>query len=146
MPCINFPIDPKLGPVVEIGISVSTKDLLVTSPAPPIHWIKAVADSGCERTSIQSLIIQKIGLRQRSKVPQHSAQGQIVVDAFRGDLFIRTALANNPAQIVEESFRDLLFPEITCPLPNFGALLGMDVLGFGQFTVNGPAKLATFCW
>ncbi len=153
MACINFPIDPRLGPIVEIGISLSTtKKTASGSSAPQIHWIKAVADSGCSHTSIQDTLIRQIGLPKSSKVPAYSAREQRLdakdhlVDAFRGVLFIRAPLVGFPAQIVEEQFRDLLFPEIKVPLPNFGALLGMDILGLGMFTVNGPGKQATFCW
>jgi hypothetical protein len=48
MPCINFQIDPCIGPLLDLGISAP----LALAPAgirPTIYWFKAVADTGSNK-------------------------------------------------------------------------------------------------
>jgi hypothetical protein len=142
MPCINLPID-SLGPVIEIGIS-SPRSLGGSSgPLPKIHWIKAIADTGCTTTSIHSSVAARCGLQTISKVPASNPGGVIAVNIYHADVFLRPLIGGKP---FEWLIPDRGILEMVNPNPNFEALLGMDVLGMGVFTTNGLTKQATFCW
>src|SRR5215467_11854140 len=88
MPCINLPIDP-IGPVIEIGISLPISLMAQGAPAPQIHWIKALADTGCSHTSIHSSVATKCGLTVISKSAASTPAGSVAVNVYHGDLLLR---------------------------------------------------------
>lgn len=143
MPCSTFPIDPALGPVVEIGISPPRSLLAANAPAPAITWIKAIADTGCTHTSIFGGAATRAGLQVVSKTTVNSTSHSIPANVYLGDLFLKYSVANTA---FEFRFRDRPFLELIRGDPNFESLLGMDILSIGTFYVNGQTKTATFCW
>ena len=142
MPCIAIPIDP-IGPVLEIGIAAPRSQLAQGAPPPQIHWIKAIADTGCSHTSIQTSVAAKIGLNIVSKGSASTPGGNVAVNLYLGDLFLRPMIGTRP---FEFRFGDRGLSEMVNPNPHFEALLGMDILNFGVFVVNGMTTEATFCW
>lgn len=143
MPCNTFPIDPAAGPLLDIGIAPALSLMPPGSAPPPIRWIKAVADTGCSHTAIHSGVALTANLPLISKVVVNSTTHSVVANVYLGDLVLRYTIFNNSYEFF---FRDRPFTELIQNNPNYDALLGMDILGLGLFSVNDHTKLATFCW
>jgi hypothetical protein len=144
MPCVTLPIDPQLGPVIDIGIAAPRSLLAAGAASPTIFWVKAGADSGCSHTSIHTTVASSCGLKAMSKVSSNTAAGPVASNIYLGDLFVKIPLAGS--QVFEYRFPDRQFVEIASPLPGFNALLGMDILSRGTFHINGITRNATLCW
>jgi hypothetical protein len=144
MPCITLPIDSAFRPTVELGISAAASLLPKGSPPPPIHWVSAIADTGCSHTSVHTSIATKSGLKVLGKGSTHTANGTVNCNLFHGDLFIKIPLANG--QVFEYPFKDRRIVELMVPIPSVDALMGMDLLMLGTLHVNGITKNAMFCW
>jgi hypothetical protein len=144
MPCITLPLDPGIGPIVELGVSAAAALLPAGSPRPPIQWIRAVADTGCSHTSVHTSIAVNCGLKLISKGTTNTPGGQVPCNIYHGDLFLKIALPNG--QQFEFPFRGRGIIELVNKIPSLDALLGMDMLSMGTFHVNGLTKNATFCW
>lgn len=141
MPCITLALDP-LGPIVEIGVSLPG-GWPRANPPPPVHWIKAIADTGCTHTSIHTSVAQKLGLTVLSKETSNTPAGVVPINIYHGDLYLRPLIANTPFEWV---FNDRRMLELLHKQAAYDALLGMDILSQGAFMVNGLLKNATFCW
>ena len=142
MPCINLPLDP-IGPIIEIGIAPPRTGAANGVPNPPIRWIKAIADTGCTHTSIHSSVALACGLSVLGKDTVTNTSGSIDVNIYHGDLVLRPVIGAGP---FEWHFSNRGFLELLHQNPNFDALLGMDILGQGSFSMIGPLKVASFCW
>jgi len=141
MPCITIPLDP-LGPIIEIGISLPG-GFPQANPAPPIQWIKAIADTGCTHTSIHHSVAAKLGLKVLSKGIANTANGPAAANIYHGDMFLRPQIGGKP---FEWRYADRQLLELAQNHPKYDALLGMDILSDGLFSVNGALNCATFCW
>ena len=143
MPCITFPIEP-IGPVLEIGLSKATS-LLIPGESPPlIVWAKAVADTGCTTTSIHTDLAVRAGLQVIGKTNVNSTTHTVPVNVYLGNLYLKWTLLNG--SVINMPFQDQQFIELMQCSDNHEALLGMNLMGMGHFTVNGLNKSATFCW
>lgn len=143
MPCINFP-NQAAGPSLQIGFSVSAATRAPNSPKPNIHWVNAIADTGCTMTSVYTAAASAAGLQILSKTMVNSTTHSVAANVYIGDLWLRLPLPNG-------SFFDWAFPNrgfIELLQSNAGceALLGMDILASGFFSVNGLSRTSTFCW
>jgi hypothetical protein len=143
MPCINFPIDPAIGPVVDIGIAQPTSLAIQGSPPPAIRWLKAIADTGCTTTSIHTDVAKALSLPVISQAAVQSTTQTVVVNVYLVDLFIRVPFGPTA---FEWPFKDRPVMELLHASATHDALLGMDMLGMGMFNVNGLIRAATFCW
>jgi hypothetical protein len=144
MPCITLPIDAGLRPNLELGISAPLSLQPAGAPPPIIHWISAIADTGCTNTSIYTSVATAAGLRVMGKGLVNTANGPVQCNRFLGDLFVKVPLANGTG--FEFFFRDRLLSELMAKIPQCDALFGMDMMTMGTFHVNGITKNATFCW
>lgn len=144
MPCITLPIDPILGPTIEIGISAAAALRNAGAGAPAITWIKAVADTGCSHTSIYTDVAVAAGLKVISKNQVNTPAGPVGCDMYLGDIFIKVPLPNG--HIYEYGFPNRGISQLIAKLPGVDALLGMDMFNLGTFHVNGITKNAMFCW
>jgi hypothetical protein len=142
MPCINLPLDP-VGPTIEIGISLPRSGLAAGAPNPPIRWIKALADTGCSHTSIHSSVALACGLNVLGKNTVTNTSGPVAVNNYHGDLFLRPIIGSGP---FEWRFADRGLLELLHQNQHFDALLGMDLLSQGTFSMIGSIKTASFCW
>ena len=143
MPSVSLPIS-AVGPTLEIGIATPASLLAADAPKPQIQWFKAIADTGCSHTSIHSSVAAKCGLKVLSKTTATTPGANVAVNIYHGDLFLRSMVSWITP--FDWGFGDRGFVEMVNPNPNFDALLGMDVLSFGVFVVNGGLKQATFSW
>lgn len=142
MPCITFPIEP-IGPVLEIGVGKASS-LQTPGENNPIIWAKAVADTGCTITSIHTQLALKAGLQVIGKVNVDSTTDTVPVNVYLGNLYLKWTLPNGA--VINVPFPDQRFIELMQCSANHEALLGMNILGSGHFSVNGMTKGATFCW
>jgi hypothetical protein len=146
MPCVTFPIDPAIGPVLDIGIaaplSLIASQSAVQMP-PPIHWIKAIADTGCSHTSIHSSVASLAGLSVISQALAQSTMQIATINVYLCDLFVRLIYGQT---VIEYAFRDRPISELLHRSTTHDALLGMDLIGLGTFFTNGLTRTATFCW
>jgi hypothetical protein len=143
MPCSTFPIDPSLNcPITEIGLAAPLSQQAAGAPAPIIHWVKALVDTGCNGTSIHASAFVRAGLTHIGKKPIiNTSNSNLIVNQYLGDLFLKcTFLRGN----MEFRFSDHLFLELLQQNPNFDALLGTDILSLGVLVIDGNTKSATF--
>jgi hypothetical protein len=144
MPCITFPIDPAIGPVVDIGIALPNSLATQGAPPAPIHWVKAIADTGCSHTSVHTSVAAGVGLPIIAQANvQSTTQNAVPANVFLVDIFLRV---NSGGSVFEWAFRDRPVLELLRASLTHEALLGMDLMGTGTFNVNGLLKMATFCW
>jgi len=143
MPCSTFPIDPAVGPIVDVGIAPPLSLVPQGDPPPSIRWVKAIADTGCSHTALHSGAAAAAGLPIISKIFVRSTTHTVPANVYLGDLFLRYTVFNNS---YEFPFRDRPFTELVQNSPDYDALLGMDLLGIGTLVVNGQTRSATFCW
>ena len=145
MPCSTFPISPIGCPILDIGLSspLSAAAPASTATPPPIHWFRALADTGCSHTAIHASVAQQVGLQPVSQGTINSTTQTVAVNIYLADLFLRYNLVG---RTFEFAFRNRLISQLHLQNPDFEALLGMDLLGVGMLVVNGPTGTATFCW
>ena len=144
MPCVNIPINPLVGPTLEIGIALPLSQVPAGQPRPQIRWFKAIADTGCTHTSIHTSIATTCGLNVIGKGNSSTAGGNRAVNVYFGDLYVRSQIAW--VTPFEWQFADRGLVEMVHQNPNFDALLGLDILNLGTFIMHGGLKLATFSW
>lgn len=143
MPCITFPIE-QIGPVLEIGISKATSLLAAGEAQPPIIWAKAIADTGCTTTSIHTDLAARAGLQVIAKGTVNSTTHTVPVNVYLGNIYLKWKLLNGSE--INMPFPDVQLLELKQCSANHEALLGMNLMGMGHFTVNGLNRMATFCW
>lgn len=143
MPCTHLQVDANVGLRLDLGISSPASLLPPNSPAPPIFWFRAIADTGCTHTSIHSSVATKCGLNVISKGTARTPGANVAVNIYHADLFIRSLF--NWMTPYDWKFADRGLMEMVNANPDFDALLGMDILGLGTLTTTGLVR-ATFCW
>lgn len=142
MPCINFQIDPCIGPLLDLGVSPPLS-LTANGIQPPIVWIKAVADTGATNTCVSPNATTRAGLPLTGQVNVGTLHQIVIANVYSADLFVKCTFGANA---IEYGFRDVPITEFAQPSPKNDALLGMDILRCGIFVTNGQTMLATFCW
>src|SRR6516162_5374383 len=98
---------------------------------------RALLDNGCDRTAIAPHIAQKLGLQMLVPAVSQTASGKVPVKVYRASLSIFGPGGSAGPALV---FSDLLVSELTTPLPNLDALIGMDVLRGCLLILNGPGQ------
>jgi hypothetical protein len=142
MPCINFQIDPCIGPLLDLGISAPLS-LAPTGIRPTIYWFKAVADTGSTNTCVSPNAIAQAGLPLTGQAQVGTINVVTTTNVYSADLFLRYVFAGG---INEFAFRNLPVTQLIAPSANNDALLGMDILRLGIFVINGHTMTGTFCW
>ena len=92
----------------------------------------AVWDTGATRTTISQKIVDELGLSPVGKVWSSTANGMVLVDTYP----ICVLLPN-----------DIAFPTIIVPCNNLGdteMLIGMDIIGHGDFSLTSVGNKTTF--
>jgi hypothetical protein len=131
MPHFTFPLSPD-GMIVEAVFGVNgpqTAAAVRTGQSIPRPvQARALLDNGCDTTAIASHIVQKLGLEVLIPASVQTASAKVPANLYRASLTISgPAGSSGPALVVS----DLVVSELTTPLPNIDALIGMDVLGEG---------------
>ena len=114
-----MPFSP-VGPLVEIGLAAPAA-LAKAGNTPPIkHWFKAIADTGCNHTSICSSLALTAGLPIIGKTQISSATETVEAYQYLGDLFFRCQVNGRN---LEFPFSNRMLLELKIQHPNFDALL-----------------------
>src|SRR5438128_638326 len=126
MPHFSFPLSPD-GMIVQamFGLNGSQTATLVRTgqSVPRPIQVRALLDNGSDATAIAPHVFQKLGLRSVRSVSSVTAGGPVTVKLYRVSLTIAgPAGRTGPVLAVP----DLLVSELTAPLPNIDALIGMD--------------------
>ncbi len=143
MPCVTWPYDPAVGPILVFGITAPASMAPRGASPPPIHWIKGLVDTGCSHTSLLSSLTIAANLPIISKTTVLSTTHSAPANIYLGDLHLGYNAAGNP---YHHTFNDIPFTELLRGDQNFEALVGRNVLGMGSLFLNGLANQFTFCW
>ena len=99
---------------------------------PDFHEYNAIWDTGAVRTVISSKVVAELGLQPRGKVEMYHANGVSYVNTY----FVNLLLPNNmEVQILQVMDGNL---------PDADILLGMDVIGLGDFALTAPQGKTLF--
>lgn len=99
---------------------------------PAFHEYNAIWDTGAVRTVISSKVVAELGLQPRGKVEMYHANGVSYVNTY----FVNLLLPNNmEVQILQVMDGNL---------PDADILLGMDVIGLGDFALTAPEGKTLF--
>lgn len=99
---------------------------------PVFHEYNAIWDTGAVRTVISSKVVAELELQPRGKVEMYHANGVSYVNTY----FVNLLLPNNmEIQILQVMDGNL---------PDADILLGMDVIGLGDFALTAPEGKTLF--
>ena len=143
MPCVTWPFDPAIGPILVFGITAPASMAPSGAPAPTIHWVKGLIDTGCSHTSILSATTIAANLPIISKTTVLSTTHAAPANIYLGDLHLSYKIGGND---YHHTFNDMPFTELLRGDANFDALVGRNVLSMGSLFLNGFANQFTFCW
>src|SRR5208283_5784160 len=102
MPCVNFQIDPCIGPLLDLGIS-SPLSLAPSGVPPMICWIKAVADTGATNTCVSPSAIARASLPLIGQAQVGTPNKIKTASVYSSDLFLRCTFVG---KTTEFAFRD----------------------------------------
>ena len=150
MPCISGNFDPKVGPIVKIGIAkpVSLRPSAEASgegKTAPIVAIPALVDTGASITCITEAVAKAAGLQLFGKRPTHSVHGEKLSNLYIGDValpFGDPAKSNTVETLLKEASPLM---EFVTNSSHYSALLGRDLLCEGLFTITGYDGRFTLC-
>ncbi len=116
------------------GVSVETKetDLLNGIPHPPVKQYRALWDTGASHSAISTRIVSELGLIPEAMANNYTAAGIIQVMMY----CVNIVLPNNvvlPSMLVS-----------CCELDDIDMLIGMDVIGKGDFAITNVGRKTTF--
>jgi hypothetical protein len=143
MPYLSFNNEP-IGPVISVGVSSPKSLLAPDASSPQIYWFRAIADTGCTNTSVSQNVINTLGLKSISKAQVTSTTQMINANVFLGDVFLKASIVSSGQ--IDWAFPNRFLLELIHQSPHFDVLLGMDMLEYGVFSMDGPGKAGTFSW
>jgi hypothetical protein len=139
MPHLTFPLHTD-GMVVqaEIGLIESDAAALVQAgrPIPRPVKVRALVDTGADRTSVATHVIQHLALAPFIYGILQTAGGSLKVNLYRVALSV-SSLTSSAAPTL--SLPDLLVSELTVSLP-FDVLIGLDVLRECLLVLDGSGQ------
>lgn len=140
MPHVSLPLSAD-GLIVEAVFGLNGPDTAMRVQAgqsvPPPIVVRALLDSGTDTTAIASRVVQQLGAAHVIDATSNTASGTVTVNLYRVSLTIAgLAGRSGPVLVIP----DLLVSELTAPLPNIEALIGMDVLRQCLLVMDGPGQ------
>ncbi len=140
MPHLTFPLNSD-GMIVQavFGLHGTDTAALVQAgqPIPRPLQVRTLLDSGANATAVAPRVFQHLGLGSFVTATSTTAGGTIKVNLYRVSLTVFGARGSaGPALVLT----DLVVSELTAPLPNLEALIGMDVLNAGLLVLDGPGQ------
>jgi hypothetical protein len=106
-------------------------------PIPPPVQARSLLDCGSDIIAIAPQVIQKLGLVSFVPAISQTAAGSARVNLYRLSLTISGAAGRAGPVLV---LTNLLASELTAPLPNLEALIGMSVLRECLLVLDGPGQ------
>ncbi len=95
-------------------------------PHPDFHEYNAIWDTGAVRTVISPKAVAEFGLQPRGKVKMYHANGVSYVNTYFVNLLLPNKMEVQILQVMDGN------------LPDADILLGMDVIGLGDFALTAP--------
>jgi hypothetical protein len=139
MPQLSFDLDAD-GMVVlaAIGLSDPQSATMARSkqPIPPPIRVRALLDSGTDRTAVAPHVFQRLGLAPLIYATAQTAGGAFQVNLYRVGLTI-FGPSGDAGPVL--ALPDLLVSELTVAL-SFDALIGLDVLRECLLVLDGPGR------
>ena len=93
---------------------------------PDFFEYKAIWDTGAVRTVISPKVVADLGLLPRGKVAMYHANGVSYVNSYFVNLLLPNKMEVQILQVMDGN------------LPDADILLGMDVIGLGDFALTAP--------
>jgi hypothetical protein len=143
MPCVTWPFDPSIGPILVFGITAPASMTPAGALPADILWLRGLIDTGCSHTSLVSSSTIAANLPIISKTTVLSTTHAAPANIYLGDLHLGYRVGGNS---YHHTFSDMPFTELLRGDQNFDALIGRNVLGMGSLFLNGFANQFTFCW
>ena len=144
MPHVTIPLGAD-GMIVEavFGLQGSQTAALLQAqqPIPRPQHIRSLIDCGTDTTAIASKVFQQLGLGPVARGSSQTAAGAVPVNLYRVSLTI-AGPAGRAGPVL--AIPDLLVSELTVPLANLDALIGMDVLRQCLLVLDGPGQQFIF--
>ena len=103
-------------------------------PIPHPVAARAILDCGADATAVAPHVFQSLGAVPTSPGMSQTSSGMVRVKLYRISLSIAGPVG------LAFTLTDLLASELTAPLPNLDALIGMDVLRQCLFVMDGPGQ------
>lgn len=103
-------------------------------PIPRPIVARALLDCGADATAIAPHVFRSLGVAPTSPGMSQTSSGMVRVKLYQISLSIV-----GPGSLAL-TVPDLLVSELTVPLPNLDALIGMDVLRQCLFVMDGPGQ------
>jgi hypothetical protein len=129
------------GMVVQavFGLNGPATAALVQSaqPIPRPVQVRTLLDSGTDITAIAPRLVQQLGLESLLPASSQTAGGLIQVNLYRVSLTVSGPAGRSGTVL---TVTDLLVSELTTPLPNLEALIGLDVLRESLLVLDGPGQ------
>jgi hypothetical protein len=145
MPHMTFALSSD-GMIVPAEIALSAPEaqstLLKGQQVPTPIRLRALIDTGADRTSVALHVFQQLGLAPLIPGFLHTAGGSFQVDLYRTSL---TIFGPDGAAGPLLFLSDLLAAELTVPLA-FDALIGLDVLSECLLIMDGPGQRFTLAF
>jgi hypothetical protein len=140
MPKLIFPVLPDgLHVDVVIGLDGVTTAAALASGQPITAPIltRAEIDTGSNISAVNAAILRRLGIPIQFSSTTLTPGGSMAVDVFRVSMGVRNLADPVSSEITETG---LLVMELTTPLPNVDALIGLDFLLGCRFLLDGPAR------
>ncbi|MES2810020.1 MAG: SEC-C metal-binding domain-containing protein [Bacteroidota bacterium] len=99
---------------------------------PKTNQFNGLWDTGASKTVITQRVVDELGLVASGKVNTFHANGQSVVDTY----YINIVLPNNVGFQYLQVSKGILH--------NFDVLIGMDIIGMGDFSITHVGKKSVF--
>ena len=99
---------------------------------PKFFEYNAIWDTGAVRTVISPKVVANLGLQPRGKVAMYHANGVSYVNTYFVNLLLPNKMEVQILQVMDGN------------LPDADILLGMDVIGLGDFAITAPQGKTLF--
>lgn len=120
--------------ITECGVSVPYDPRRSAGKQPPIHQTTGLWDTGATGSVITKKTARALGLKPVGMTTSQTAGGEVQCNVYLVNLYLPNGVAV-PAVAVTE---------MADTVGGFGVLIGMDVIGLGDFAVTNVGGKTTF--
>lgn len=143
MPCLTANFDPRIGPIINLGIEQPKLHPNTSSASnKKIQLLAALIDTGASKTCICDSVAQTLNLPVIGKAPMTSASSTVIVNEYLCDLHIPFGI---PGQCIEINYENIPLMGFNAAGNSFKILLGRDVLQLGTLHYSGLSNQFTLC-
>ena len=140
MSSINRNFNPKIGPIVQIGIAKPNSFEPSAPPHPNLVVTNALLDTGAARTCVTAEIADKAGLRVLGRTPISSVHGIKDANVYYADIMLLTGDPINASSGTRNVHGHLAtkvqIVEFLANSQHFRAIIGRDLLCLCDFQMT----------